>query len=46
VLLQIRSAHDQITLRIDGSCRSSKIKIDDVFERKDDIAIAVKRELN
>jgi hypothetical protein len=28
------------------SCRSTETKLDDVFERKDDITIAVKRELN
>lgn len=40
--------HDQITAYVFDVVRAEvpKLKLDDVFERKDDIAIAVKRELN
>ena len=40
--------HDQITSYIFDVVRAEvpKLKLDDVFERKDDIAIAVKKELN
>jgi regulator of protease activity HflC (stomatin/prohibitin superfamily) len=40
--------HDQITSYVFDVVRAEvpKLKLDDVFERKDDIAIAVKRELN
>jgi len=40
--------HDQITSYVFDVVRAEvpKMKLDDVFERKDDIAIAVKRELN
>lgn len=40
--------HDQITSYVFDVVRAEvpKLKLDDVFEKKDDIAIAVKRELN
>src|SRR6187402_366185 len=40
--------HDQITAYVFDVVRAEvpKLKLDDVFERKDDIAITVKRELN
>ncbi|MDR6969464.1 regulator of protease activity HflC (stomatin/prohibitin superfamily) [Flavobacterium arsenatis] len=40
--------HDQVTAYVFDVVRAEvpKLKLDDVFERKDDIAIAVKRELN
>jgi regulator of protease activity HflC (stomatin/prohibitin superfamily) len=40
--------HDQITAYVFDVVRAEvpKLRLDDVFERKDDIAIAVKRELN
>lgn len=40
--------HDQITAYVFDVVRAEvpKLKLDDVFERKDDIAVAVKRELN
>ena len=45
---QLESPHDQITSYVFDVVRAEvpKMKLDDVFERKDDIAIAVKRELN
>lgn len=40
--------HDQVTAYVFDVVRAEvpKLKLDDVFERKDDIAVAVKRELN
>lgn len=40
--------HDQITSYVFDVVRAEvpKLKLDDVFERKDDVAVAVKRELN
>jgi regulator of protease activity HflC (stomatin/prohibitin superfamily) len=45
---KLEYAHDQITAYVFDVVRAEvpKLKLDDVFERKDDIAIAVKRELN
>lgn len=45
---KLESPHDQITAYVFDVVRAEvpKMKLDDVFERKDDIAIAVKRELN
>jgi regulator of protease activity HflC (stomatin/prohibitin superfamily) len=45
---RLEYAHDQITAYVFDVVRAEvpKLKLDDVFERKDDIAIAVKRELN
>lgn len=45
---KLEYAHDQITSYVFDVVRAEvpKLKLDDVFERKDDIAIAVKRELN
>jgi regulator of protease activity HflC (stomatin/prohibitin superfamily) len=45
---KLEFAHDQITSYVFDVVRAEvpKLKLDDVFERKDDIAIAVKRELN
>ena len=45
---RLESPHDQITSYVFDVVRAEvpKMKLDDVFERKDDIAIAVKRELN
>jgi len=45
---KLESPHDQITAYVFDVVRAEvpKMKLDDVFERKDDVAIAVKRELN
>ncbi len=45
---KLQNPHDQITSYVFDVVRSEvpKMKLDDVFERKDDIAIAVKQELN
>ncbi len=45
---KLESPHDQITAYVFDVVRAEvpKMKLDDVFERKDDIAIAVNRELN
>jgi regulator of protease activity HflC (stomatin/prohibitin superfamily) len=45
---KLESPHDQITSYVFDVVRAEvpKMKLDDVFERKNDIAIAVKRELN
>lgn len=45
---KLQFPHDQITSYVFDVVRAEvpKLKLDDVFERKDDIAIAVKRELN
>ena len=45
---RLESPHDQITSYVFDVVRAEvpKMKLDDVFERKDDIAIAVKSELN
>jgi regulator of protease activity HflC (stomatin/prohibitin superfamily) len=45
---KLQYPHDQITSYVFDVVRAEvpKLKLDDVFERKDDIAIAVKRELN
>lgn len=45
---KLESPHDQITSYVFDVVRAEvpKMKLDDVFERKDDIAIAVKGELN
>lgn len=45
---KLEYAHDQITSYVFDVVRAEvpKLILDDVFERKDDIAIAVKRELN
>ena len=45
---RLEYAHDQITSYVFDVVRAEvpKLKLDDVFERKDDIAIAVKGELN
>ena len=45
---QLQNPHDQITSYVFDVVRAEvpKMKLDDVFERKDDIAIAVKSELN
>lgn len=45
---RLQNPHDQITSYVFDVVRAEvpKMKLDDVFERKDDIAIAVKRELN
>ena len=45
---QLENSNDQITSYVFDVVRAEvpKMKLDDVFERKDDIAIAVKRELN
>lgn len=45
---KLESPHDQITSYVFDVVRAEvpKMKLDDVFERKDDIAVAVKRELN
>jgi regulator of protease activity HflC (stomatin/prohibitin superfamily) len=44
----LQNPHDQITSYVFDVVRAEvpKMKLDEVFERKDDIAIAVKRELN
>jgi regulator of protease activity HflC (stomatin/prohibitin superfamily) len=45
---KLESPHDQITAYVFDVVRAEvpKMKLDDVFERKDDIAVAVNRELN
>lgn len=45
---KLENSHEQITSYVFDVVRAEvpKMKLDDVFERKDDIAIAVKRELN
>ncbi|NNE30012.1 MAG: SPFH domain-containing protein [Saprospiraceae bacterium] len=45
---KLDNPHDQITSYVFDVVRAEvpKMKLDDVFERKDDIAIAVKKELN
>lgn len=45
---KLQYPHDQITSYVFDVVRAEvpKLKLDDVFERKDDIAVAVKRELN
>lgn len=45
---KLESPHDQITSYVFDVVRAEvpKMKLDDVFERKDDVAIAVKAELN
>ncbi len=45
---KLQNPHDQITSYVFDVVRAEvpKMKLDDVFERKDNIAIAVKRELN
>ena len=45
---KLENSNDQITSYVFDVVRAEvpKMKLDDVFERKDDIAIAVKRELN
>lgn len=45
---RLQNPHDQITSYVFDVVRAEvpKMKLDDVFERKDDVAIAVKRELN
>ncbi|MFT6748275.1 MAG: regulator of protease activity HflC (stomatin/prohibitin superfamily) [Flavobacterium sp.] len=45
---KLEYAHDQITSYVFDVVRAEvpKLKLDDVFERKDDVAVAVKRELN
>lgn len=45
---KLENSHDQITSYVFDVVRAEvpKMKLDDVFERKDDIAIAVKTELN
>lgn len=45
---KLENSHDQITSYVFDVVRAEvpKMKLDDVFERKDDIAIAVERELN
>ena len=45
---KLENPHDQITSYVFDVVRAEvpKMKLDDVFERKDDIAIAVKKELN
>lgn len=44
---RLSNAHDQITSYVFDTVRAEvpKMKLDDVFERKDDIAIAIRREL-
>lgn len=44
---KLSNAHDQITSYVFDTIRAEvpKMKLDDVFERKDDIAIAIRREL-
>jgi regulator of protease activity HflC (stomatin/prohibitin superfamily) len=44
---KLSNAHDQITSYVFDTVRAEvpKMKLDDVFERKDDIAIAIRREL-
>ncbi len=45
---KLQNPHDQITSYVFDVVRAEvpKMKLDDVFERKDDVAIAVKKELN
>jgi len=45
---KLENPHDQITSYVFDVVRAEvpKMKLDDVFERKDDIAVAVKKELN
>ena len=45
---KLENPHDQITSYVFDVVRAEvpKMKLDDVFERKDDVAIAVKKELN
>ena len=45
---KLENPHDQITSYVFDVVRAEvpKMKLDDVFERKDDVAIAVKQELN
>ena len=45
---KLENSHDQITSYVFDVVRAEvpKMKLDDVFERKDDVAIAVKTELN
>jgi len=45
---RLENSHDQITSYVFDTIRAEvpKMKLDDVFERKDDIAIAIKRELS
>ena len=45
---ELQNPHDQVTSYVFDVVRAEvpKLKLDDVFERKDDIAIAVKAELN
>ncbi len=44
---RLQNPHDQITSYVFDTVRAEvpKLKLDDVFEKKDDIAIAIKREL-
>ncbi len=44
---RLSSPHDQITAYVFDTVRAEvpKMKLDDVFERKDDIAVAIRREL-
>lgn len=44
---RLSNAHDQITSYVFDTVRAEvpKMKLDDVFERKDDVAIAIRREL-
>lgn len=44
---QLENSHDQITSYVFDTIRAEvpKMKLDDVFERKDDLAIAIKRDL-
>jgi len=45
---KLENPHDQITSYVFDVVRAEvpKMKLDDVFERKDDVAVAVKKELN
>ncbi len=45
---RLENPHDQITSYVFDTIRAEvpKMKLDDVFERKDDVAIAIKRELS
>jgi regulator of protease activity HflC (stomatin/prohibitin superfamily) len=45
---RLENPHDQVTSYVFDTIRAEvpKMKLDDVFERKDDIAIAIKRELS
>ncbi|HMQ47198.1 MAG TPA: SPFH domain-containing protein [Saprospiraceae bacterium] len=44
---RLENSHDQITAYVFDTVRAEvpKMKVDDVFERKDDIALAIRREL-